>query len=90
MNLEKLNDSNKKWLFAVGTSALIFAGGFAAALEPTFAPIYPTMVGGLLGALAAFSGAEVSHSWLMGKNVVALGAPEPGPQAPVEPEPEGP
>lgn len=58
--------SRKLW-FSVGTSVGILAVGMVAAFLPAFRPSLEVVVGGLLGVLAIYSGANVGGKLAIGK-----------------------
>ena len=89
--------SRKLW-YSIGTSTGIMLAGVLAAVYPAFRPSLETVVGGLLGTLAVYSGANVGGKLASGKAasyVKELQAEdqasedsEPDPKQPVEPLPE--
>lgn len=82
MNKRVLKDggyaSRKFWL-TVATSGSIIALGALAALHPVFGPNLDTVVGGLLGALAIYMGANVGAKYTIGKTTKQT---EPPPEEP--------
>jgi len=63
---------SRKLLYAVGTSAGILIAGIMSALWPAFRSGLDTVIGGLLGALALYSGANVSNKLVVGKFASSL------------------
>lgn len=83
--------SSRKLWYAIGTSIGILVVGLISALWPAFRPTAETIVGGLLGSLALYSGANVGNKFVMGKVASALSQSDPErPQGtpPIEPHPE--
>lgn len=77
--------SRKLW-FAVGVCALIFAGACLSTYFTGLRVNFDAMVGGLLGALGIYAGANVGVKWSLHKNL--KGKPEPAPEPEAEPEVE--
>lgn len=61
--------SRKFWL-TVGTSCAIFVAGAMAAAWPAFGANLQAVIGGLVASLGVYAGANVTGSWLAGKNMV--------------------
>jgi len=59
MDLRDGGARSRKLAFSVVTSILVFAGALLAAKSDALAPLYQTMVGGLLGTLGLYCGANV-------------------------------
>jgi hypothetical protein len=79
--------SRKLW-YAIGTSVAILAAGALAAFFPTFRPSLETVVGGLIGTLAIYSGANVGGKLAVGKvasQYLTQSDPPPPPEAPSKP-----
>lgn len=74
--------SRKLW-YALFTTAVIFAGAMLSSTSDSFAAIYDTMVGGVLGALGLYLSGNVGTKWVVkGQGKI------PG-QPPAEPPVEG-
>lgn len=58
--------SRKLW-FAIGTSVVIFLGGMMAAKWAAFAPMYETVVGGLLGSLGLYLTGNLGGKYVIGR-----------------------
>lgn len=71
--------SRKLW-FSVFAIAVITAGALYGSHHAAFSPLYDTMVGGVIGVVAAFLTGNVVGKWVTGKAIVAqsqiLGAKE--------------
>lgn len=65
--------SSRKLWYAIGTSLLIFGAGLLSAFVPAFRSGLETIVGGLVGALAVYAGANVSSRWVTGKSMTTIG-----------------
>jgi membrane protein DedA with SNARE-associated domain len=75
---------SRKFWFSVGTSLLIVFCGIVAAKMPLFAANLQTIIGGVMGCLAAYIGGNVTAQHVLGKREVALEKPPaPGPH-PIE------
>lgn len=68
--------SRKLW-FAIGTSCGVFAGAVVCSVWPAMGANYQVMVGGMLGALAAYSGSNVAAKYVIAKSI-------PGSKEPIE------
>lgn len=83
--------ASRKLRLAIGTSAGIFCSGVLAAWFPAFRPSLEVVVGGLVGVLAIYSGANLGGKLVIGKAGLVEGVdaePKPEPKPPVEPLPE--
>jgi hypothetical protein len=63
--------ASRKFVFAVGTSALIFLGGMIAAHWVAFTTSYDAMISGLLGCLGLYLGGNVTSKFMMAKQMKA-------------------
>jgi hypothetical protein len=93
--------SRKLW-YAIGTSVFIVSVGMLAAFVPLFRSSLETVVGGLVGTLAIYAGANVTGKLAIGKANSYSGMPyegtysevdvrvsgRPDPRQPIEPLPE--
>jgi hypothetical protein len=68
--LSQMGYRSRKLWFAIGTSLGIFAAALLASKLPAIAPLYDTMVGGLIGVQALYSGANVGAKVVMRKGQV--------------------
>jgi hypothetical protein len=59
---------SRKFLLTLITSGLIFLIGLVAGIWPVLMPSLPVITGGLLGALATYSGANVAQTHVETKN----------------------
>lgn len=75
--------ASRKFWFGVGTSVLIFLCGICVAEIPGFRSGLETLIGGLLGAYAIYSGSNVGAQYLGAKVAKAVEEEE-------EPKPEPP
>jgi hypothetical protein len=66
------NFISRKFLFAVGTSALIFIGGILSGVWKLFGNNYSELVYGLLGVLGIYLGSNVSSRYVTGKHLAAM------------------
>jgi hypothetical protein len=77
-----LNDGgarSRKFLLSIGTSVGIILAGVLCAIVPGMLPLFDTIVGGLIGVLALYSGANLGAKHVLKK---AAGAqPEASPPA---------
>lgn len=64
--------SRKLW-YAIGTTVLVFVAGVLAAFWPAFRSGLEVIVGGLIGTLAVYSGANVGTRYVAGKSTVTVG-----------------
>lgn len=55
--------SSRKFLFAIGTGALIFIGFVLSAVFPNFGNQFGELIGGLLGCLGLYLGGNVMGKW---------------------------
>lgn len=58
--------SRKLW-FAVYATGLIFAGAVVISRLPAVAPLYDTMVGGIVGITVALLTGNIAAKWVIGK-----------------------
>lgn len=77
--------ASRKLLYSAGTSLGIILTAICAGHWPAIIPMYPTIVGGLLGALGVFAGANVAGKWAIGKNINERDADDV--EKPAEPKP---
>jgi hypothetical protein len=59
--------SSRKFIITIFCMILICAGGLLAMHVPSFAPMYATYIGGILGALGLFITGNVSNDFLNNK-----------------------
>lgn len=88
--------SSRKLWYGIGTSIAILAGGVFYAFCAGFRPGYETMIAGLMGVLALYTGGNVAAKHVVGRQVAAAAQQaatqlstkvDPGPRPPVEPLP---
>lgn len=82
--------SSRKFWFALFTSVAIFSGAVLATVWHGFGPNYETLIGGLIGCLAVYTGANIGSKYVLGKHRVAqdaIIAPEGANEAPDDEEP---
>lgn len=78
------NKSRKLW-FSIYAIAVMVVAALAGARMPAFAPMYDTLVGGIVAVTAAFLTGNVAAKWVIGKSV---GSKEQPKKKPAEPEEE--
>lgn len=67
---------SRKFWFAMWSTLLIFLGGFLGAKIAGFAPLYDTMVGGIVGVVAAFLTGNVVGKWVTTKVATKVSEPK--------------
>lgn len=72
---------SRKLNYAIGTSAAIIGVVLIASKVPTLVPMVDAAIGGLMGTLALYIGANVGNKWTVGKT---------SPVKPAEPAEESP
>jgi hypothetical protein len=78
------NKSRKLW-FSVYSIGVMTVAALVGSRLPTFAPMYDTLVGGIVAVTAAFLTGNVAAKWVIGKSVGSAGQqPQKKPAEPQE------
>ena len=79
--------SRKLWFSVYAITVMVLAALIGARL-PAFAPMYDTLVGGIVAVTAAFLTGNVAAKWVIGKSGIVVGEePKKKPAEPQEAQP---
>ncbi len=83
--------SSRKMIMSYAAMGLISGGSLVCAHWPAFGANYPTLVGGILGALTVYCGVNVANSFVASKHLQGIGETPAIPEVPeTPPTPETP